>query len=133
MKKTKAITKRNMGAALVKEVKKVEDIGTAMMQTSQEFTLCVEEVLKKKFGFTPDQLKLFEQELRYILAITREVEQSGLSVLGPHDMAEVGKIAAMREVRLKIDKARRLPFRSVKSFTEKLKKDMVLPSPKSVN
>ena len=77
-----------------------ENIGTAVLQTSQEFLVMIEEILKSDFGFTEkDEIKL-EKKVKQVLPVLHEMENRGLSILSPHDMAKIGEIAEIRLLRL---------------------------------
>lgn len=77
----------------------VESVGTAMLQTGQEFLLAIEQVLMDHFGFTEEDLKKFHKELEYILVVARQAEGMGLSAIGPRTMRAVADIAEIRKQR----------------------------------
>ncbi len=84
----------------IKAIAKTEQVGTAMMETSQEFLIAIEEVLQREFHFDEDQLRHLEGKLSHMLITLADVERKGLSVLSMHDMRSVGEIAQIREKRL---------------------------------
>ena len=81
-------------------IEKTENVGTAMMQTAQEYTIAMEQVLIDDFGFTEEQLQHLEGRLREMLVTLADVERKGLSVLSFHDMKSVAEIAQIRYNRL---------------------------------
>lgn len=80
--------------------KEVERVGTSMMETAQEYTLAIEQILVEDFNFTEEQLRHMEERLREMLVTLADIERSGLSILSVHDMELVGEIAKMRYNRL---------------------------------
>ena len=77
-----------------------EQIGTAMLQTGMEFLVMVEDILRSDFGFTEkDEIRL-EKKVKQVLPVLHEMENRGLSILSPHDMAKIGEIAEIRLLRL---------------------------------
>lgn len=84
----------------IKAIAKTEQVGTAMMETSQEFLIAIEEVLQREFNFDEEQLRHLEGKLSHMLVTLADVERKGLSVLSMHDMRSVGEIAQIREKRL---------------------------------
>jgi len=107
-----------------KEIAKIEDVGTAMMQTGQEMMLVVEEILIRHHGFTEEKLVQFENQLKEVLSTLGEYERKGFSILNPKDMSTIGEIAEARQARIEAGRAGiQLPSpQETEKFTAKPKK-----------
>lgn len=84
----------------------VENLGTSMMQTAMEYTVLVEEVLSRDFGFTEKDIVKMEKKIKKILPVLAGTEtKRDLSILRPKDMQMVADIAEKRYERLdEVDK-----------------------------
>src|ERR1035437_10840092 len=79
-------------ATAAKELKNVEDLGTAAIQTGLQFTLAIEDILANEFGFTDSDLKKLEGRLKVSLSTLAQLESKGFNILSINDMKTVGEI-----------------------------------------
>ena len=96
---------KKMMAKLPSWIPEKEDTGTAFLQTAQEFMLLVEDCLIKHHGFSENEIKKFEGEVKEVLITLGDIERKGLSILSPNDMAVVGEIAEIRRKRLQFGRS----------------------------
>jgi hypothetical protein len=96
MKKTTSITKHmnkeNVGIELVKELKQmknVEDLGTSIYHTSQQMYMLIQDLLRMKFNFTPQELKELHQEVTKAVEGLAWFEEKGLSPLSPDSIGKL--------------------------------------------
>jgi uncharacterized membrane protein len=77
-----------------------------MMQTAMEYTVLVEEILVRDFGFTEKDIVNMEKKIKKILPTLAGTEvERDLSILRPKDMQKVADIAEKRYDRLdEVDK-----------------------------
>lgn len=74
---------------LAKEVAKIEDVGTTVMQTSQQILLAVESILEEDFNFTEEDLWKVHRGLSQMLFTLAQIPDKGIFVLGKHDMENI--------------------------------------------
>jgi len=103
MKKT-AIVKKKEETTLAQAmsrtaIENVESTGTAMMQTAQEYTLVIEQVLMDDFGFTEKDLKRMHSKVEYTIKVVREAEGLGMNSVGIRTLRALGEIAEIRKKR----------------------------------
>lgn len=77
----------------------VEDIGTAMMQSAQEFLLVIEDALIRHHGWKEEEIKKLHEEITPVLQGVAEYEKHGLSLLSPASIEIVAEIAQARLVK----------------------------------
>lgn len=99
MKKNKALTKKvdakNAGMSLVKELKKmsnVEDLGTSMYHTSQQFYLLIQSILRDKHNFSEEDLKKLNKEVTVAVEGLAWFEEKGLNPMQPSTIAQLTDI-----------------------------------------
>lgn len=83
------VSPKNAGIKLAEEVKKmesVEDLGTSIYQTNQQFYLVIQSLLVQKFNFTEDALKGLHTEVTKALESLASFEDRGLVPLSYHDV-----------------------------------------------
>ena len=92
----------------IQAIQNVEDTGTAMFQAGQQMFIAVEEILRKEFNFTDDQLRHLEKEMTILMESLGFIEEKGLTVQSREDIKRVAfqarAIALMRQKRLKDDR-----------------------------
>lgn len=92
----------------IEAIQNVEDIGTAMFQAGQQMFIAAEEILRKEFNFTDDQLRHLEKEMTILMETLGYIEEKGLTVQSREDIKRVAfqarAIALMRQKRLKDDR-----------------------------
>jgi hypothetical protein len=98
------------------EIKSLEDVSTAMMQTAQEYTLAVEEVLANEFDFSDDNLKMFEKHMKVLLMTLGQFEAKGFNILSINDMKNVGEIARGKYKKLATQSAKKALPLTTKEF-----------------
>ena len=89
---TKSVTPHNVGISLVKELKKmnnVEDLGTAMMHSSQQLYLLIQDILRTKYDFTEKELKELNQEVTHAVEGLAYFEEKGLNPMTPTSIAQM--------------------------------------------
>ncbi|MCK9371076.1 hypothetical protein M0R04_14285 [Candidatus Dojkabacteria bacterium] len=78
-----------------------ENLGTAMQQAGMEYSILIEDILKREFGFSEKELIRLEKKIKKVLPVLHTMEiKRGLSILSRKDMAMVGDIAEKRYERL---------------------------------
>ncbi len=105
-KKTQALSQKTkneiaqLSADQIASLKKVEHVGTAMMQTAQEFTLMIHHVLMKDFGFKEKDLQQLDKEVSLMLETAGPLESVGLSFMTYDSMKILGSMAESRRKRI---------------------------------
>lgn len=78
-----------------------ENLGTAMQQSAMEYSILIQDILKRDFGFSEQELIRLEKKIKKVLPVLHTMEiKRGLSILRPKDMEMVGDIAEKRYQRL---------------------------------
>jgi hypothetical protein len=93
----------NVGLALAqasRAIKNVEDIGTAMTHTAQQYTMAIENILAKDYDFSDEMLKDLEGKLKVLLVTLGQFEERGFNILSLNDIKVVGEIAKTKYERL---------------------------------
>jgi hypothetical protein len=98
-KKSKAlvipINQKNAGLSLVKELKKmenVEDLGTSIYHTSNQFYLLLQSILREKHNFTEEDLKKLNKEVIVAVEGLHWFEEKGLNPMQPSTIAQLTDI-----------------------------------------
>jgi hypothetical protein len=104
MKKSKAITVKNpdqTGMVLdrgkttlnlvkeLKDMKNVEDLGTAVLQSSHQFYMLIQSLLKEKYGFSDKHLKELNKEVTHAVEGLAYFEERGLNPLSTHSIDQM--------------------------------------------
>ena len=113
------VTSDNVGIALAQTahaIKNIEDVGSAMAQTAQQYTLAIEDILANEFGFTDDELKVLEKRLKVSLTTLAQLERSGFNILSMNDMKTVGEIAKTKYIRLEQNSSKKALPLTTKDF-----------------
>ena len=108
MTKSKSLSlkdEKKLLAKLPSWIPEKEDTATAILQTAQEFLLLVEDCLAKHHGFSENEMKKLESEVREMLITLGDMERKGLSILSPREMSIVGEIAEIRRKRLEFGRS----------------------------
>lgn len=97
---------QTLRAHLPKWIPEEENIATSMEQTAYQYTILIEQILQKDYGWSEKEIIGLEQKLKKILPVLHEMEiERDLSILSPKDMEIIGDIAEKRYDRLdKVDK-----------------------------
>lgn len=91
MKKSNALQKKTT-LNLVKDLKKmenVEDLGTAVLQSSHQFYLLIQSILKEKYSFEDEDLKNLNQEVTRAVEGLAYFEEKGLNPLSAHSIDQL--------------------------------------------
>lgn len=83
------ITKAGAGMNLVKELKSmenVEDLGTAVLQSSHQFYLLIQSLLKQRYDFSDKELKDLNKEVTHAVEGLAWLEEKGLHPLSAHSI-----------------------------------------------
>ena len=104
----KFVNPKNAGLSLVKELKEmknVEDLGTAIYQSSEQFYLLIQSILQEKYGFSDTHLKELNEEVRKAVEGLAWFEDKGLNPLSVKSVAQLTDVTMNHYQTLKAAKA----------------------------
>jgi hypothetical protein len=107
-KKLIKVTKQNVALDLAKEVKQmknVEDLGTAILHSSHQFYLLIQSILKEKYNFDDKDLKDLNQEVAHSVETLAYLEEKGLNPLSAHSIDQMVDVAVNHYQMLKAARA----------------------------
>ena len=111
-KKTKAIVKSvkpsNVGLSLAKELKdfsNVEDLGTSMYHTSQQFYLIIQDLLRREFNFEEKDLSRLNREVIKGIEGLDWFEEKGLNPLSVDAVGQLVNVTLNHYQQFKAAKA----------------------------
>jgi hypothetical protein len=73
----------------LKSMKNVEDLGTAVLQSSHQFYLLIQSILKEKYGFNDTHLKDLNQEVAHAVEGLAYLEEKGLHPLSGNSIDQM--------------------------------------------
>lgn len=88
----KYITPKNAGINLVNELKtmsNVEDLGSSIYKTSQQFYLLIQSILKAKYDFSEKQLSDLNKEVTKAVEALAWFEEKGLNPISARSVAQL--------------------------------------------
>lgn len=100
---------RSLLPAFVKEMDNVEDLGTAAMESGQEMLLVIYDCLRRYHGWEDPEIIRLSSEVTDVLTGAKEYEESGLSMLTPYTINQLGNQVqemGIAEIRAKIAQIR---------------------------
>ena len=74
----------------VKEMDTKESLGTSVMEANQEMMLVIADCLRRYHNFKDSDITSLHNEITDVLLGVKEYEDSGLSMLTPHTIRQVG-------------------------------------------
>ena len=86
---TTLVTKKNAGAEIVARINSKEDMVTAVYQSSHQFYLLIQSLLKEKFNFDDDDLKNLNKEVTKAVEGLAYFEEKGLHPLSGHSLDQL--------------------------------------------
>lgn len=108
MKKSEITLKNKATLDLVKELKNmknIEDLGTAVLESSHQFYLLIQSILKEKYNFDDKDLKGLNQEVTHAVEGLAYLEEKGLHPLSGHSIDEMVNVTVNHYQTLKAARA----------------------------
>ncbi len=103
--KAKLVTKKNLGAELVKIIENQEDMATAVLHSSHQFYLLIQSILKAKYGFSDKHLGELNQEVTHAVEGLAWFEEKGLNPLSAHSIDQMVDVTINHYSMLKAGRA----------------------------
>lgn len=102
------VNSKNAGISLVKELKNmenVEDLGTSIYHTSNQFYLLIQSILREKYEFDEEQLKQLNKDVTKAVEALAWFEEKGLNPMQPSTIAQLTDIVLNHYNQFKAAKA----------------------------
>ena len=86
-------------------MKNVEDLGSSIYQTTQQFYLIIQSLLKDKYSFTDEELKSLNQEITKAVEALAWFEEKGLHPISPNMVEQLTDVTLRHYQEFKASKA----------------------------
>lgn len=99
------VDKKNVGSELVKRIQTQEDMSNAILQSSHQFYLLLQSLLKDQFNFDDKDLKRLNKEVTHAVEGLAYFEDNGLHPLSGRALDDLINVTVRHYEQLKANRA----------------------------